>query len=341
MKNFRYFIFLPALLIASTAVAERTFKWTDNEGQIHYGNRVPPEYAKAERRVINEQGRTVKVYEAAKTPEEKATAKKAADLAARKKVLDDKQAIHDHSLLATYASEQDMQLARDGKVASVEALLQLTNSRIESMKQRLLGLTEEAATYERSGKQLPHTLESQIKNLRAQITKNEGFVEEKSQELAGINRQFDADINRYIELTAEQENTKTSEQRIAQLEAARRNPDIELSRHDRTLLTTYTGEEDLMLARDQQLGTTNELIALTNERIGSMQTHFAELSDNADEYESRGQKLPEVLLGQMKNVMEGIAQNEELLALKLKEKAKIEQQYSTDIKRYRQLTASN
>jgi hypothetical protein len=43
----------------------------------------------------------------------------------------------------------------------------------------------------------------------------------------------------------------------------------------------------------------------------------------------------------MKNVMEGIAQNEELLALKLKEKAKIEQQYSTDIKRYRQLTASN
>jgi hypothetical protein len=341
MKNFRYFIFLPALLIASTAVAERTFKWKDSEGQIHYGNRVPPEYAKAERKVINEQGRTVKVYEAAKTPEEKAAAKKAADLASRKKALDEKQAIHDHSLLATYASEQDMQLARDGKVASVEALLQLTNSRIESMKLRLLGLTEEAATYERSGKQLPHTLERQIKNLRAQITTNDAFVKEKTQELEDINRQFDADINRYIELTAEQEHTKTSEQRIAKLEAAKRNPDIELSRHDRTLLTTYTGEEDLMLARDQKLEKTNELIALTNERIGSMQTHFAELSDNADEYESRGQKLPEVLLGQMKNVMESIAQSEELLALKLQEKANIEQQYSADIKRYRQLTASN
>jgi len=341
MKNFRYFIFLPALLIASTAVAERTFKWIDNEGQVHYGNRVPPEYAKAERKVINERGRTVKVYEAAKTPEEKAAAKKAADLEARKKALGEKQAIHDHSLLATYASEQDMQLAREGKVASVEALLQLTNSRIESMKQRLLGLTEEAATYERSGKQLPHTLESQITNLRAQIKKNEVFVKEKTQELEDINRQFDADISRYIELTAEQENTETSEQRIANLEAAKRNPNLELSRHDRTLLTTYTGEEDLVIARDQKLEATNELIALTNERIGSMQTHFAELSDNADEYESRGQKLPEVLLGQMKNVMEGIAQSEELLALKLREKAEIEQQYTEDIKRYRQLTASN
>ena len=341
MKNFRYFIFLPALLIASTAVAERTFKWIDNEGQVHYGNRVPPEYAKAERKVINERGRTVKVYEAAKTPEEKAAAKKAADLEARKKALGEKQAIHDHSLLATYASEQDMQLAREGKVASVEALLQLTNSRIESMKQRLLGLTEEAATYERSGKQLPHTLESQITNLRAQIKKNEVFVKEKTQELEDINRQFDADISRYIELTAEQENTETSEQRIANLEAAKRNPNLELSRHDRTLLTTYTGEEDLVIARDQKLEATNELIALTNERIGSMQIHFAELSDNADEYESRGQKLPEVLLGQMKNVMEGIAQSEELLALKLREKAEIEQQYTEDIKRYRQLTASN
>ncbi|MEN8204607.1 MAG: DUF4124 domain-containing protein [Pseudomonadota bacterium] len=341
MKNFRYFIFLPALLLASTAVAERTFKWIDNEGQIHYGNRVPPEYAKKERKVINEQGRTVKVYEAAKTPEEKAAAKKAAELEAKKMAINEKQAIHDRSLLATYASEQDMQLAKKGKVASVEALLQLTSSRIESMKQRLLGLTEEAATYERSGKQLPHTLESQIKNLRAQITKNEVFVKEKTLELEDINRQFDADINRYIELTAEQEKKETYSQRIANLDAAKSNPDIELSRHDRTLLTTYTGEEDLVLARDQKLDTTNELIALTNERLESMQIHFAELSDNADEYESRGQKLPEMLLGQMKNVMEGIAQSEELLALKLKEKEKIEQQYSEDIKRYRQLTASN
>jgi hypothetical protein len=95
------------------------------------------------------------------------------------------------------------------------------------------------------------------------------------------------------------------------------------------------------VARDQKLRSINELISLTNERIQSMQDHFAELSDSADEYESRGQKLPEVLLGQMKNVLESIAQSEELLALKLQEKTIIEQQYSEDIERYRQLTASN
>ena len=341
MKIFHTLILLATLLIATSASAERTFKWIDNEGQVHYGNNVPPEYAKTERKVINEQGRTVRVYEAAKTPEQRAAAKKVAKLEARKKVLDEKQATHDRSLLATYASEEDMLLARDGKVASVEALLQLTNSRVESMKQRLHGLTEEAATYERSGKQLPHTVETQINNLRAQIIRNEAFIKEKDQELDAINSRFDTDISRFIELTADRNNTKTSAQRIANLEAAKNNPNIELTRHDRTLLTTYGGEDDLLLAREQKLGSLNELIALTNERIESMQIHFAELSDNADEYESRGQKLPEVLLGQMKNVLESIAQSEELLALKTKEKAEIEQQYSADIKRYRQLTASN
>jgi hypothetical protein len=341
MNKLRFIIILPAIMIAGSALAERTFRWVDNEGQVHYGNRVPPEYAKAERRVINEQGRTIQVYEAAKTPEERAAARAAAEVEARRKALDEKQAIHDRSLLATYATEQDMQLARDGKVASVEALLQLTNSRIESMKLRLLDLTEEAATYERSGKRLPHSLEDQIKNLRTQIARNEEFVKEKELELSDIQNQFDADINRFIELTAERENTESSSKRIANLEAAKNNPDIELTRHDRTLLTTYNGEEDLMVVRDQKLDAVNELIALTTERLESMQVHFSELSDNADEYESRGQKMPEVLLGQMKNVMQSIAQSEELLALKLKEKAKLEEQYSADIERYRQLTASN
>ena len=341
MNKLRLFIFLPAIMIAGNAAAERTFRWVDSEGQVHYGNRVPPEYAKAERRVINEQGRTIQIYEAAKTPEERAAARAAAEKEARRKALDEKQAIHDRSLLATYATEQDMQLARDGKVSSVDALLQLTNSRIESMKLRLLDLTEEAATYERSGKPLPLSLEGQIQNLRTQIARNDEFVKEKELELSDIQNQFDADINRFIELTAERENTESSSQRIANLEAAKNNPDIELTRHDRTLLTTYSGEDDLHVARDQKLDAINELIKLTTERIESMQVHFSELSDNADEYESRGQKMPEVLLGQMKNVMQGIAQSEELLALKLQEKAKLEEQYSADIKRYRQLTASN
>ena len=287
MNKLRYLLLLPALLCASGAFAERMFKWVDSEGHVHYGNRVPPEYAKQERQVMNERGRTVRVYDAAKTPEQWEEEQRLKEEAAKNKVIAKKQAIHDRSLLATYSSEQDMLLAKNGKVASVDALLQLTNSRIVSMQERLHKLTEEAATYERSGKPLPASLESQLKNLRKQITTNEAFVKEKELERIAINKQFDADIARYIELTADIPDSRPSRERHAQIESAKQRQQLDLSRHDQLLLTTYKEESDLILTRDQKLSSLVELILLTRSRLQSLQIERDELSDNADEYESR------------------------------------------------------
>ena len=49
-------------------------------------------------------------------------------------------------------------IARDGKLASVDALIQLTNSRIESTESRLREYAAEAAEFERSGKPVPAVL---------------------------------------------------------------------------------------------------------------------------------------------------------------------------------------
>lgn len=339
MKKLRYFLLLPALLCTSTAFAERTFKWIDSEGHVHYGNRVPPEYAKQERKVMNERGRTIKVYDAAKTPEQWAEEQRLKEEAAKNKVIAEKQAIHDRSLLATYSSEQDMLLAKNGKIASVDALLQLTSSRIVSMQERLHKLTEEAATYERSGKALPASLESQLKNLREQISTNETFIKEKEQERIAISKQFDADIARYIELTADIPDSKPSKERHAQIETAKNRQQLDLSRNDQLLLTTYKEESDLILTRDQKLSSLDELIMLTRSRLQSLEIELDELSDNADEYESRSKKVPEGLQGRMKNVLENISQGEELIVLKEQEKKQLEQQFNEDIRRYRMLTS--
>jgi hypothetical protein len=195
-------ILLPALLSGGEALAERIYKWVDENGEIQYGDRVPPQYATRERSVINDQGRTVKVYDAAKTPEEKAEAQALMQQRAEEKKLAEQQAVHDHSLLSTYSSEEDMLLARDSKVASVETLIQLTNSRLDSMQKRLNELTNDAAEFERSGKKLPEGLVNQMKNIKEQIRQNEAFVKNKQNEKEQIARKFDEDIKRYRELTA-------------------------------------------------------------------------------------------------------------------------------------------
>jgi hypothetical protein len=195
-------ILLPALLSGGESLAERIFKWVDENGEIQYGDRVPPQYASKERSVIDDQGRTVKVYEAPKSPEEKAEAQALMKQKAESKKLNQQQAVRDHSLLSTYSSEEDMLQARDGKVASVETLIQLTNSRLESMQKRLNELTNDAAEFERSGKKLPDGLVNQMKNIKEQIQHNEGFLKAKQDEKEEIASKFDEDIKRYRELTS-------------------------------------------------------------------------------------------------------------------------------------------
>jgi hypothetical protein len=195
-------ILLPALLSAGESLAERIFKWVDEKGEIQYGDRVPPQYASRERSVIDDQGRTVKVYEAPKSPEEKAEAQALMKQQAEAKKLNEQQAVRDHSLLSTYSNEEDMLQARDGKVASVETLIQLTNSRLESMQKRLDELTNDAAEFERSGKKLPDGLVNQMKNIKEQIHHNEEFLKAKQEEKEEIALRFDDDIKRYRELTS-------------------------------------------------------------------------------------------------------------------------------------------
>jgi chromosome segregation ATPase len=335
-----HLLLLPALLVASSAFGERMYKWVDEDGQVHYSNQLPPEATQRKREVINDQGRTVKVYQAPLTPEEKIEEKQLAEVELRKKELAQKRANHDRSLLATYSSKKDMYPARDAKISAVESLIKLTNSRIIAMKNRLLELTEEAADYERSGKQLPASLLSQISNLRKQIERNKEFVEDKKREIEDIRLQFEGDIKRYDELTSEKPDEKAGKKQLSALEIAMKNPDLKLDRHDRTLLATYTTEEDLIFARDQEIGNINTSISDSSNLLDTMQNQLSELSDNASEYQDRNEIPPDSLLSKMKQLINEIDSTQTMLVQKRKEKLVIVEKFTNDINRYHKLIAS-
>ena len=334
-------LLLPAIFLSGNALADKLFKWVDAEGQVHYSNRVPPEAAKQKREEINEQGRTVKVYRAPLTPEEKAEEARLEALEKKKRELAEKRAIHDRSLLATYSNTDDMQVAKQGKLEAVESLIKLTNSRINSLQKRLLELTEEAASFERSGKQLPDKLQRQISHLRDQIAHNKAFVEDKKLEMEDIRLQSDADIRRFMELTSDTPDTATTQKQLSALEAAEANPEIELTRYDRTLLATYASEEDLLFARDQEISNLNAAINDTASRLDTMQIHLAELSDNFDEYQSRNEIPPDNLVNRMKELIREIASTQATLEQTRSEKQAQEDKFANDITRFRRLTTGN
>ncbi len=336
----RLLLILPAVFVTTVATAERTYKWTDADGNVTYSNRLPPESWKHERKEYNEQGRVVRTYSAPLTEEEKFQAERLAELAAKKKERARKRAIHDRSLVATYSNVEDMEKAKKDKISLIEALVKLTNTRIKSMQERLLTLSEEAAQYERSGKQLPFTLQSQISNLRDQIAHNKQFAKDKVAETDDIKRQFDRDIARYMELTDEEPKV-TRRRGPTPLEIASRNSAVTLDRHDRTLLTTFTSVEDLLFARNEEIENIDFTIRKAYDRIDTMQSHLAELSNNADEYEADGEILPDPLVREMKQVMSEIADTEKKLQEKRSQKQTVISQFDRDIRRFRMLTASN
>ena len=336
----RYLLILLTAFAATSSYAEqRTYKWVDADGNVTYSNRMPPESSKHERKVINKRGRVVKIYSAPLTEEEKIEQQRLAELAAKKKERARKRAIHDRSLLATYSNVKDMEKARDDKISLINSLMNLTNSRVKSMQQRLLTLSEEAAQYERSGQELPFTLHSQITNLRDQIAHNKQFSKDKLTEIDEVKHQFDVDIARFRELTDEE--PKVAKRGPTPLEIATSNPNITLNRHDRTLLTTFSSVEDLLFARNEELENIDFSIRQAYDRIDTMQNHLAELSDNADEYEADGELLPDTLLRQMKQVMSEIADTEGQLTEKRTKKQMVLEQFEKDIQRFRVLTASN
>ena len=194
------FALLSCTLLHGPMAVAGMYKWVDDEGEIHYGNSVPPEFANKERRQLNERGRTVKIYDAAKTPEEIAEAARLEAIRLEQERVAVEQARQDHVLLATYSSEDDMLKTRDGKLSALEGLIQLTQRRIISMNNRMKQLTEDAADYERGGRPVPDVLTRQIENIRIQSTENESFILVKQQEQDEINMLFQKDITRFREL---------------------------------------------------------------------------------------------------------------------------------------------
>ncbi|MGD2073551.1 MAG: DUF4124 domain-containing protein [Gammaproteobacteria bacterium] len=188
------------------AHAGKFYKWIDEHGQVRYGDRLPPEYAKRRNETLNSQGIVVETRAAQKTPEQLAEERRLAVLKAEEKRRRREQAHKDRILLDTFTNEDEMVLTRDGKIEAIEAIIRVTRGRIDKSKKRLSELTRRAADLERSGQPVPAELTRQIADTHGQIDQNLEYIDNRRQEQQAIRAKFERDIRRFRELkTAETE----------------------------------------------------------------------------------------------------------------------------------------
>ncbi|MBI4005960.1 MAG: hypothetical protein HY356_04765 [Gammaproteobacteria bacterium] len=174
--------------------------WTNKEGVKECGDRVPPEYSQTGHQELSEQGVIVEETGRAKTEEELEEEKKLAAIKAEEDRIAAEQAKKDQILLDTFSSVDDLQMARDGKIAAIESSISLAQKRNDKLQQDLDKWVEKAATEERSGKAPPEDLLKDIEKLRGHINDNNTFITEKRAEQEAVKGAYAKDIERFNEL---------------------------------------------------------------------------------------------------------------------------------------------
>jgi hypothetical protein len=183
------------------ASAGKVYRWVDNEGVVHFGDQVPPEYAPIDRQVLNQQGIAVSTEQGTLTEEE---------LAAERQATADKDATRaaahrDEVLLNTYLSVEEIETLRDRRIGLIESEISVTENYLQSLKDNLAQLQAEAGEFrpystDPDAEPIDEKLAKELSDTVDSIALYEKTLENTRMRQDQVLMAFDADISRFREL---------------------------------------------------------------------------------------------------------------------------------------------
>ncbi len=185
------------LLLPLSVSTKKLYMWYDENGNPYFSDKVPPKENEKARTELNKKGRKVDEIGRAKTPEEIAKEKELERLRKEREAIIAKQQAQDAILLKTFRSEEDLVMARDGKIASLDNYINITKGNIKRFKSKLSGLQAEAAQAEKAGKTVGQGLQEEMDSIKRQITKSYSSIITREQNKEVIRQDYNNDIRRF------------------------------------------------------------------------------------------------------------------------------------------------
>jgi hypothetical protein len=207
--KYRSWVLFSAVLLASSALGadnsqsssssgRKVYEWVDAQGITQYGDRIPPEYASREHRVISGRGIELEHTEAQKTPEQLAEEEQKRIDAARR-------ADRDHNLLNTYVSVQEIERLRDQRLALVIDQIKVTGQFLDILNGQMSKLRLSSARFrpystDPNAPPMSDQVAEDLVRVGSDIHTQEENLREKRSEQAIMSKQFESDIARFKEL---------------------------------------------------------------------------------------------------------------------------------------------
>jgi hypothetical protein len=195
------FATLVALFLSVPAAnAGQWYRYLDDNGVPVLSHEVPAEYATRGYTVVDDSGRVLREVARQLSPEERVVREK--ELAQQAEVEAQRLAAaqRDRELMQLYASPQEVEFARDRKLASIDEMINTLMGEVQQLRKKQHLFETQAADKERS--QLPVSKEiiSNLETVRQRIAETLREIEARQRERSRTLEDFDRDMKRVHEL---------------------------------------------------------------------------------------------------------------------------------------------
>ena len=180
---------------------QKVYKWTDKDGNVHYSDSVPPEYAEQRKEVLNDQGVAVEELAGKKTAEQLEEER----LENERRVAQELQLRADRALLATYLSVDEIEMHRDRRVELFQAQSRVTELYLRNLERRLEALRNEASRFQPysddpNAPMIDDGLAADLRKTKDTIARHERNLEKYAADKKRIIDRFNNDIARFKRL---------------------------------------------------------------------------------------------------------------------------------------------
>lgn len=189
------------LALIAAGVEAGTYRWVDSQGKVHYGDVMPTQQAGMGHQELDKQGRVIKNQpRTVLTPEERRRrAEEIAEREEEKRRADDQQR-RDRALLSTYATEREIDLARERAMALEKLARDSLQSRMDTSAAKLAFANNQLARFRAARATEPANLLQMRDEAQEELAQIGESLKQREKSLVELKQRYEDDKERFREL---------------------------------------------------------------------------------------------------------------------------------------------
>ncbi len=190
------------MMLVTLPSAAKLYKWVDENGRVHYSDKVPPDQIKNAHEKLSDHGVVKEKVARELTDEEKLAQAEALqqqrELAAQKKLEAEMLEKERNKIMLSYSSADQIKRLKRERISALQRNIDTAEHNLVIQEKNHNDLMSRAADKERSGEVVSDVFLSQIDQVKDQIEYQKQFIIDKNAEISETEAKYDSELAKYL-----------------------------------------------------------------------------------------------------------------------------------------------